>query len=276
MPYQDDFRLVLKLLVLAVLIAVIYAVLRFRQTRAQGAARRLIALELLIGAGAVITLDLTQSLYSSDRHLFDANPFAGVRSPNFPRLFTINFLLLPALVAPLVALRIPHLHRAGPALVAAASFYLIVEAAQYVRGGERVASTQDVLLSTFGACALALIVGSVAEAVATKDGRDPRHASRIWLGILALSVPLVAVNFIPDASPKAYALPGPPSSCGLPEGEWAIPEHAPTSEWQQAGKVTRPSSPTQFGPGTVTGNAATCFGRNPAGALFAAAWAMAR
>lgn len=63
---------------------------------------------------------------------------------------------------------------------------------------------------------------------------------------------------------------GASSVCGLPDGDQTIPTDAPPTKWYFKGKVAAPASST-FGPAKGGGGdqIASCFARNPVGALFA-------
>lgn len=65
------------------------------------------------------------------------------------------------------------------------------------------------------------------------------------------------------------------SVCGLPDGDQTVPEAAPVTDWRNVEQLTLPVSPTTFGPGQETNGIYSCYGRNPSGAVMAAAMDLA-
>ena len=108
-----------------------------------------------------------------------------------------------------------------------------------------------------------------------------------WVRWTLLGVALVVLTIVgafvwlldPFSSHEA-ALPASPAStatsaatssstCGLPDGDQAVPTKAPQASWDQVGNLLLPSSPA-LGPGHANGTARTCFAHSPAGAVMAA------
>ena len=178
---------------------------------------------------------------------------------------------------------VEFLHIALPVFLAV---FALVEAAQYLRGG-RAASSQDVVLGAAGATLAASYFGALLQPLTgemLRELRNPRSAVVPRLGAVsprrtvvaaaALLGPFVWVAMLAPPTPSASAgpLPGRASTCGLPDGEWAIPDAAPTSEWFQWHGNRVPRSRSGAGPVHVGSQGARCFMRTPSGALLAASW----
>jgi len=113
--------------------------------------------------------------------------------------------------------------------------------------------------------------------------KDPKFiASAVLVALIVIAGIVLAgvYAFGGDDNDGTDGTPGGPSTttvpkgesssvCGLPDGDQTIPATAPTTDWYFKGKVAAPRS-SELGPGK-SDDVASCFARNPSGALFAAA-----
>ena len=111
------------------------------------------------------------------------------------------------------------------------------------------------------------------------ERRDPKFfAAAILVGLVLIAgMILVGIRITGggDDSARPGVSPSTPSesassACGLPDGKQTIPAEPPAAKWELSGKMAAPQN-KDFGPADVTDSIHTCFARNPAGALFAAA-----
>lgn len=113
--------------------------------------------------------------------------------------------------------------------------------------------------------------------------KDPKFiASAVLVALIVIAgIVLVGVKAFggdkndaggaPAGTSTSTVSPGGSSSvCGLPNGDQAIPTVAPKTAWYIKGKVATPRS-VEFGPAKGKADVASCFARNPEGALFAVA-----
>jgi len=114
--------------------------------------------------------------------------------------------------------------------------------------------------------------------------KDPKTiAAAIFVALIVLAgIVLVGVNALngddnagktekPSGGASSGSTRSSSSSCGLPDGNQAIPSVAPKAAWRIVGTTAAPVSPT-IGPGKSESGVGTCFAHSPSGALFAATW----
>ena len=290
MPYMNYVETATSYLVLLSPLIVLCTLIRARNLRLAGRAYpfSLAVLEAALAALIIAVLVVTVVATDQSGRSFDANPLTGVTGTDaFRWLFAVNFVILPMPLAAVAVTRFNQLTSIRASLPIFSTAFILVEVAQYVRGG-RAASIQDVLLAVAGAILastfLGRLVGPISrELLRTRDtepagGRLRGHVSprRTIATALAVICPFAwtATLDAPSPSPTASFLPGEPSTCGLDPGDWTIPSSAPSTEWVEWHEQLLPRSETTFGPVRTNAHGGHCFARNPSGALFAAAWSL--
>jgi len=290
-PYSNYLEAAALLVLLALPLIALAGAWRSRLLRRRGFAHpiALAATECTLLVVVLADLVITLVMPAQAGRSIDLNPLIGAEGTSaFRWLFLTNFVLLPMPLAAVAALRFNALAKVRNSLWLFGAVFLLVETAQYVRGG-RVASVQDVLLATAGATLAASFVGTWARPLSAELSRigpdssmPPRLVSpvsrrrSVVTGVAVLG-PLVWAASLPAPTTTALASPlqEDDSICGLPAGAWAIPETAPVGRWTRWHGRVLPRSAATFGPAHIEGEAARCFAHNPSGALLAAAWQLA-
>lgn len=291
-PYGNFIEATLLFLLLASPVLVVFLAVRVgRLQKARYCHPYLLAgVELAIVVSMMALVVVTVGTPTTGGRSLDLNPLVGISGTDaFRSLFFINFVLIPMPLAAIVVTRFNRLSAFGAALAGSTAVFLLVETAQFLRGG-RVASTQDVLLSVVGATLAATFFGRLVAPLSRELLRTrgtplltPARLGRVSrirvvvtglaiLGPLAWTFSLPTPRIVESTSSPDQ---GGDSACGLPSGDWAVPIVAPQSEWIEVGHKVLPISKYRFGP-VRPRNEVRCFARNPTGALFAAAWALQR